>query len=143
MARLRRNSERGTALMEAAFTIPILLLIAVGIFEFGRAYQFWQVLTNAAREAARYSTTPSATPGDAQAIAVNYMRNGGLTACDAGCVNVNRAVPFAVGTGTTVTISYPFQFIMLQPVSRLISSGSDIRNSLTMTATATMRNEGS
>ena len=46
-------SQRGTALLEAAVTIPILLLIAVGIFEFGRAYQTWQVVTNAAREGAR------------------------------------------------------------------------------------------
>ncbi len=50
--RLIKN-ERGAALIEAAVTIPIILLIAVGIFEFGRAYQTWQVLTNAAREGAR------------------------------------------------------------------------------------------
>ena len=50
--KLRKN-ERGAALIETAITIPIILLISVGIFEFGRAYQTWQVLTNAAREGAR------------------------------------------------------------------------------------------
>ena len=49
----RTNSERGAALLEVALTLPLLLLVAVGIFEFGRAYQTWQVLTNAAREGAR------------------------------------------------------------------------------------------
>ncbi len=44
----RWRSKRGAALVEAAMVIPILLLISAGIFEFGRAYQTWQVLTNAA-----------------------------------------------------------------------------------------------
>ena len=47
------RNERGAALLETAFTLPIILLISVGIFEFGRAYQASQVLTNAAREGAR------------------------------------------------------------------------------------------
>jgi Flp pilus assembly protein TadG len=47
-----KKNERGAALIETAITIPIILLISVGIFEFGRAYQTWQVLTNAAREGA-------------------------------------------------------------------------------------------
>ena len=50
--RLTKN-ERGAALLETAITIPLILLISVAIFEFGRAYQTWQVLTNAAREGAR------------------------------------------------------------------------------------------
>ena len=48
MQRWRR--QRGAALVESAMVIPILLLISAGVFEFGRAYQTWQVLTNAARE---------------------------------------------------------------------------------------------
>ena len=35
----RWRTDRVTALVEAAIMIPILLLIAAGIFEFGRAYQ--------------------------------------------------------------------------------------------------------
>ena len=55
----RAKSERGAALIEAAITIPLLLLISVGIFEFGRAWQTSQVLTNAAREAARLAVLPA------------------------------------------------------------------------------------
>ena len=51
--RARIRNERGAALLETAITLPIILMICVGIFEFGRAYQTWQVLTNAAREGAR------------------------------------------------------------------------------------------
>ena len=74
---LRRN-ERGAALIEAAITIPIILLIAVGIFEFGRAYQTWQVLTNAAREGARQAILIDKTDADVQATVQNYMKAGGL-----------------------------------------------------------------
>ena len=47
------KNERGAALLETAVTLPIVLMICVGVFEFGRAYQTWQLLTNAAREGAR------------------------------------------------------------------------------------------
>ncbi len=144
MAMTRLRSQRGVSLVEAALTIPMLLLIAVGIFEFGRAYQTWQVLTNAAREAARYSVTPSATADRAQAIAGQYMSMGGLTDCSPGCVNVNRAASLPTGAGSTVTIDYPFQFIVLQPVANLVTAGASSNGNmerLTMHATATMRNE--
>ena len=36
---MRHKNERGSALLEVALTLPLLLLVAVGIFEFGRAYQ--------------------------------------------------------------------------------------------------------
>jgi Flp pilus assembly protein TadG len=140
MKRLR--SQRGAALVEAAMTIPILLLIAIGIFEFGRAYQFWQVLTNAAREAARYSVTPGSTVPQAQTIALTYMNAGGVTGCNPGCIAVNEGVvlPSGTGTATNVTISYPFQFMVIQPVAAMVT-GRRFQDGLTMTATATMRNE--
>src|SRR5512138_706434 len=115
MTRIR--GERGTALVEAAVTIPLLLLIAVAIFDFGRAYQTWQVLTNASREAARYAVTPGANVTQAQSIARTYMNACGLPATDvtAATVTVNQSVPLPVGLGTQVTISYPFRFMFLQP----------------------------
>ena len=56
-----RNRERGQAMVETAIAIPLLLMMMVGIFEVGRAYETWQVLTNAAREGARMAVTPSGT----------------------------------------------------------------------------------
>lgn len=143
MTRIR--GERGTALVEAAVTIPLLLLIAVAIFDFGRAYQTWQVLTNASREAARYAVTPGSDVAQAQAIARTYMDACGLPDADiaAATVNVNRSIPLPVGLGTQVTISYPFRFMFLQPVARLVRGGASPTPGapLTMTTSATMRNE--
>ena len=73
-----RSRERGSAMVEAAITIPLLLVLMVGIFEVGRAYQTWQVLTNAAREGARFAVTPSGTSANATALIRQFMTDGQL-----------------------------------------------------------------
>src|SRR3989338_10478819 len=75
----RFRSERGAAIIETALTLPIVLLVCVGIFEFGRAYQTWQVMTNAAREGARVAVLPNPTAGAADARVRSYLQLGGLT----------------------------------------------------------------
>jgi Flp pilus assembly protein TadG len=139
------QSQKGAALLEAAVTIPILLLISVGIFEFGRAYQTWQILTNAAREGARISVVPDPTPGLAEDRVREYMKAGQLPKWSTAPVNVNRSSEITVnGAGVSaskVTISYPFTFIVLQPVARLVAPKTTVGGALTMTAEAVMRNE--
>lgn len=143
---MSKRNQRGAALVEAAIIIPILLLIAVGIFEFGRAYQTWQVLTNAAREGARISVTPSGTVDNVTAAVKAYMQNGALENFDTATVTVDRAVPFVAGTpgaptASRISIQYPFEFIMLQPMVQLVAPGSTTGAPITMGATALMRNE--
>ncbi len=138
---MTKRSERGAALLEAAITIPLLLFVAVAIFEFGRAYQTWAVLTNAAREGARYAVTAGSTAANTTALSQQYMQNGALDHFADAVVTVNGTVPLPVGTGTEVTIQYPFEFMVLQPVARLVVSGSMTGAPITMTVTATMRNE--
>lgn len=139
------HNQRGTALLEAAITIPILLLISVGIFEFGRAYQTWQVLTNAAREGARVAILPSSDNAGPEARARAYMKDGGLPNYDSASVAVNRSASVQVNgaavSASQVTIGYPFQFIVLQPVAKLIAPSTSLGSSLTMQAVALMRNE--
>ena len=48
---------RGQTLAEFALTLPILLLLLFGIIEFGRLFQSWVTLQNAARTAVRYAST--------------------------------------------------------------------------------------
>jgi len=141
----RAKSERGAALLEAAITIPMLLLISVGIFEFGRAWQTWQVLTNAAREGARVAVLPDPTPGVAEDRAREYMRGGQLPKADDAAIDINESASITVNgaavSASQVTIDYPFTFIVLQPVARLISPGTSVGGPLTIRAQALMRNE--
>src|SRR5207249_2842462 len=78
MTMTRFKSARGTALLETAFVLPLVLLISVAIFEFGRAYETMQVLTNAAREGARVAVLPNQQPDAVQTRVKNYMALGGL-----------------------------------------------------------------
>ena len=137
---LRRN-ERGAALLETAITLPLILLVSVAIFEFGRAYQTWQVLTNAAREGARVAVISGSTPEQIKSAVKTYASRGGLTVTDEQ-ISLNQFKPLGVWEGSEVTVAYPFEFMVLNPVAQLVAKGSTTGNALTMTAVAVMRNEG-
>ena len=50
---MSRASERGAVAVEFAILAPVLVMILLGIMEFGRAYNAQVSLTNAAREGVR------------------------------------------------------------------------------------------
>jgi Flp pilus assembly protein TadG len=140
------RSQRGATALEFAITVPLILLIAVGIFEFGRAYQTWQVLTNAAREGARVAVAAGSTDADVELAVRQYMRAGQLPNAATAPVVLNRRVPVGSATGSSatgsqVTISYPFDFIVLNPAAHLVTPDSTTGAPLTMSAVAIMRNE--
>jgi len=140
----KRNSERGAAIIETAITLPLLLLVSVGIFEFGRAFQTWQVMTNAAREGARVAVLPNPAVGAAEARVRTYLKNGGLNNGPSVGVAINNVtIPMGATNvqGSRVAVNYPFTFIVLQPVAQLIVRGSLTGAPITMTAVAEMRNE--
>jgi Flp pilus assembly protein TadG len=138
----RMRSERGAALVEAAMIMPLIMLISVGIFEFGRAYQSSQVLTNAAREGARLAVLEGRTDEEVRARVNKYVTDGGLTALSDGNIQVNRTVTLtATATASTVTITYPFEFMMLNPIVRMVTPASSTGAPITLTASTLMRNE--
>ena len=122
--------------------MPMILLISVGIFEFGRAYQTSQVLTNAAREGARLAVIDGRTDGDVRARVNKYVTDGGLTALTDANIQVNRTVALTgTATASSVTITYPFQFMMLNPIVRMVTPTSSTGAPITLTAATLMRNE--
>ncbi|MEA3338815.1 MAG: TadE family protein, partial [Chloroflexota bacterium] len=54
-----RDGERrkGQGIVEFALVLPILLLLLFGIIEFGRIFQAWLTIENAARQAARFAVS--------------------------------------------------------------------------------------
>jgi Flp pilus assembly protein TadG len=126
-------------------TLPLLLLVTVGIFEFGRAYQTWQVLTNAAREGARVAVLPNQAAGAAEARVRQYLASGQLSNAANATVTVDPMVNVNIGaataTSSVVTVNYPFKFMVLQPVASMVVRGSTAGGPITITASAQMRNE--
>ena len=139
----RMRNEKGAALIEAAITVPVILLISVGIFEFGRAYQTQQVLTNAAREGARMAVITGTTDDAIRTRVRNYMQAGSLPNYSTATIGVTRSVALtATDTGSSITIEYPFQFMVLNPVVKLVAPSDNKTGApITMTSSALMRNE--
>src|SRR5271167_3451357 len=48
------TSDEASQLLEFAVSLPLLVVLAVGIFDFGRAFNLKHQLTNAARDGARF-----------------------------------------------------------------------------------------
>jgi Flp pilus assembly protein TadG len=143
--RVGAASERGQALLETAVVLPVILLVSVAIFEFGRVYQTVQVLTNAAREGARVAVLANTTPADVRSRVSAYLTAGQITKQDGVTIVVDQNKTLVVGAGTAsaslVTVNYPYSFIVLNPVANLVVHGSTLGTPLTLTASAEMRNE--
>jgi hypothetical protein len=146
--RIRLFSERGAAMVETALTMPLVLLLSVSVFEFGRAFQHWQVLTNAAREGARIAVLPGMTDAAVETRVHDYIEAGQLPGADDIEIEITRNEEVSIGPGAAdtanasrVLVNYPFEFIVLQPVMTLVAGETEIGAPLTMSVSATMRNE--
>ena len=118
--RQHRARERGAAMVEFAFVLPILVLLVFGIIEFGRAYNAQVSLTHAAREGVReYAITQDAGAGTAAATnAATSLNPSLMTFATSGCV---------IGQPASLTISYPFELLIpLFPASSLTLSGQGV-----------------
>lgn len=147
----RARRQEGAALVETAFVLPIMLLVCIGILEFGRAYQSWQVITNASREGARVAVLPDYSDDSVRARVRTYLKNGGLPASivdsteteieiTATTINVNAAGT-VTAPATRVQVHYPFEFMVLQGIAQLVVSDSTAGEAFDMAATTIMRNE--
>jgi Flp pilus assembly protein TadG len=136
-------SQSGQAVIELALTLPLLLVIVMGIFDFGLMFQRYEVVTNAAREGARVGVLPNYTTADAQARAQQYLTSGGLSS---GSATINAAVaattfgtPAKTVNQVTVTVAYPYTYPFIGPILNLVGGSL---GSVTLQSVSTMRVEG-
>jgi Flp pilus assembly protein TadG len=132
---------RGTAALEAAIAASIVCLIAVAVVEFSRAYQTWQVLTNAAREGAKVAAIAGTTDAQVESAVRTYLEAERLPNAATAPVLLDRHVTIGPATGSRITIKYPFEFIVLNPAVHFVKPDSTAGAPLTMSAEAIMRNE--
>jgi Flp pilus assembly protein TadG len=163
MMRARGNGENGQAIEELALTLPLLLLIVLGVFDFGFMFQRFEIVANAAREGARVAVLPDYTnPHQAEVHAEYYLHAGGITATAINTVNCTQAVSAGTlcvsavaGTSTIpasggspaktvdtmiVTVTYDHEHVFIGPIMALFGgSGS---GSTRLKAVSIMRKEG-
>lgn len=107
LGRRRGPGESGAVAVEFALILPVLLLLVVGIIQFGIVYSQYQVMEGAAREGARCAAVQAAGFSDCDpqarvdaALPAGYTRSGpvqvsvegGGTACTDATVGENVTV---------------------------------------------------
>lgn len=91
---LNRRGQRAQSLVETAITLPVVLLLALGVTDLGRSFYYRESVTNSARQALR--------------IAVSSYQHGTADAVCAGtgsgplAVTVTSAVPPSGGAIVTI-----------------------------------------
>jgi Flp pilus assembly protein TadG len=91
--RLLAEDCRASQIVEFAVTVPLMMVLVVGILDFGNAFNMKQKLTNAAREAARLgaseTTSDLTNPSPNSVLAIrdlvsNYLQNARINDCGIG-----------------------------------------------------------
>ncbi len=120
---VRLKSERGAELIEFALVFPLLLMVVLGIVDFGFVFQRMEVVTNAAREGARIAVLPGYGVADVQARVTNYIQTGGVpTVAGNPVVSVTDvSIPTGAGgpnlTGKRVLVTYTHSYLFLGPIA--------------------------
>ncbi|MGH9179270.1 MAG: TadE/TadG family type IV pilus assembly protein [Acidimicrobiales bacterium] len=101
------RTERGAALVEFALIFPFFMMLVLGLFTGGQAYDRKLQLTHASREAARYGaslagdeTFPAPTTWATTVRDVAISNSGGLLNADQICVALVSGTNIGTATGT-------------------------------------------
>jgi len=121
LIRLRSSllGDKGAAIVEFAVALPLLMVLVVGIFDFGGAFNLKQELNNAAREGARFGAAqPTNDLALAQPPSVNavryvvaaYLTNAHINDCGLGSSTTwgtggGLTWQFTASTGCTMTLT--------------------------------------
>ena len=120
--------SRGQQLVEYALLLPILLLLILGIVDFGMTIFAYNSIANAAREGARAGVPPSATEDDI--IAATVGRTGGLR------LTADNITVITATNKITVEVSYDHSLVS-GPIIQIAGGSPTLR----LRSVATMRTE--
>ncbi len=111
---MRRQGEEGAAAVEFALVLPILVVLLLGMMEFGLVFYRQQVITNASREGARAGIIvgdPRPTEAEIRNVVESYLTSASLDTGSA-TISVTGAQGIS-GSSLTVRVQYPYNFIAL------------------------------
>ena len=133
--------DAGQSVAEFAILLPVLMGVVVGIFEFGRAWNVDQVLTNAAREGVRLAVIQTAGEGDVLDVVENALTDAALDPSLA-TIDVD-GMDDGIGAPVSVEIQYPYEFTFLGPIMAFMGAGGDgdAPGAITLDTRIVMRNE--
>ena len=142
--------------MEFALVVPIFLILVMGIVDFGMGFKTSIMVTNAAREGARFGAVgwPAGSyPADCNDSATDDITVVGRT-CSALAASVAKVQSVSVTyqerngipetqTGDSVVVSMRYKYDFITPLGSMLSTftGGSIPATLTLESTTDMRLE--
>jgi len=111
----RQNHARGQGLVEFAVVIGVLILIMLGVFDLGRAFHSYIVITNAAREGANYGAMHPADEIGIIARVISEAQDSGIT-LDASNVEIDTEINPVSGNpipGAPMCVTVHYDFYLL------------------------------
>ena len=139
----RLQHDAGQSLAEFAILLPVLMGVVIGIFEFGRAWNVDQVLTNAAREGGRLAVVETSSEGDVTNAVETALTNAALDPSLA-TISVD-GMDDGYGTQATVVVAYPYEFVFLGPIMDFLVTSDGCSSctpgAITLSSQIVMRNE--
>jgi hypothetical protein len=110
----KRNPEKGTALIELAILLPVLLLLVFVAIEGGAMLRTHMVINNAAREGARFgSSIRNMTGAQVTEVVTYYAQMNRVTIAPEEVDYIEEGVPGPNGTlmgAVHVTVRHPYTF---------------------------------
>jgi Flp pilus assembly protein TadG len=132
------NNQNGAALVEFAIVLPLLLMLIFGMIEFSILLYDKAMITNASREGARagivYSPTPL-TNGEIELMVETNLETHLISFDGASKPEVTAGQCTGTGAPLTVTVTYPYNFLVLPNFVQSLSG------TLTLSAQTVMRCE--
>ena len=140
MRSLRLANERGTALVEFALVLPVLMLALFGVLDFGKAFNYWNDQQHLAAEGARWAVVNSNPGGGSLQAYIKQQADtaelrGRATVCISFPSNSETGTSGQVGDPVTVTVSSPYPWIPF------VAQRANLSPTTTITGSATMRLE--
>ena len=131
--------EEGQGLVEFAIILPMLLLLLLGMIEFGLILYNQHVITNASREGARYGIVvhnPRRTPEEIEIVVDEYLANNLVTF---GSITEPTTIIDPVetsgalfGEDLSVDVSFHYDFLVFPNFLGDLFGGLDLRAHTTM-----------
>jgi hypothetical protein len=139
------DNQRGTAAIEFAIVLPLLMVFIFGIIEFGLVFYNKAMVTNASREAARSGIVyrdPPLTVAEMQSVVDSYC--GGRLISFGGGPSPTTTVPSGEctnhGDELVVNVAYQYEFLLLPDFLTAFFTGG-IAGSIDISAVTRMRCE--
>lgn len=111
-----KKRENGQAMVEFAIVVPVLLMLVLGIIQFGILFNHYLTVTDAVRAGARQAAVSRtlADPAGSAEARVRSAASGSLSdAGDPAALVVTVMSTFAQGSDVTVKATYPYSINLL------------------------------